>query len=144
MIARTGTHLLFDAPGRITMDELNFSDKFLKSYAKGEVIFTEGSIGQYMYVIHSGSVNILKGNNGNENRVGQLHKGDIFGEMALVDNLPRSATAVAAEDSTSVLEIDHAHFVYLVGQQPAFALIVLKALSLRLRSQLDTERRTGD
>lgn len=126
------------------MDELNFSDKFLKSYAKGEVIFTEGSVGQYMYVIHAGSVNILKGNNGSRDIVGKLQKGDIFGEMALVDNLPRSATAVAAEDSTSVLEIDHAHFVYLVGQQPAFALIVLKALSLRLRNQMETEKRIAD
>jgi CRP-like cAMP-binding protein len=52
-----------------------------------------------------------------------------------VDDLPRSATVVAAEDDTRLLEIDHALFVYLVGQQPAFALMVLKAMSLRLRSQ---------
>ncbi|HEY5996864.1 MAG TPA: MBL fold metallo-hydrolase, partial [Candidatus Deferrimicrobiaceae bacterium] len=51
---------------------------------------------------------------------------------ALLDHLPRSASAVAAEDA-QLLEIDHALFVYLVSQQPAFALFVQKALSLRLR-----------
>ncbi len=122
------------------MDELNFSDKFLRSYKKDEVIFAQGSFGQHMYVINSGSVNILKEMNGSLSIVGVLRKGDIFGEMALVDNLPRSAAAVAAEDHTRVIEIDHAHFVYLVGQQPAFALIVLKALSIRLRNQMETER----
>ena len=54
--------------------------------------------------------------------------------------MPRSASAVAAGDDTSVVEIDHAQFAYLVGQQPAFALIILKALSLRLRKQMEINR----
>jgi CRP-like cAMP-binding protein len=64
-----------------------------------------------------------------------LGEGNIFGDIVLVDNLPRSASAVAVEDNTRVLEKDHALFVYLVGQQPAFALIILKALSFRLRKK---------
>ncbi len=65
-----------------------------------------------------------------------MDKGSIFGEMALVDNLPRSATAVAAEDNTIILEIDQSLFVYIVGQQPAFALTLIKTLSLRFRQQI--------
>lgn len=120
------------------MDELSFSEKFLRTYRESEVIFEEGSIGRHMYVISSGSVQIQKQGNGGVVPLSVLGKGDIFGEMALVDSLPRSATAVAAEDNTTIVEVDHAHFVYLVGQQPAFALFVLKALSLRLRGQMES------
>jgi glyoxylase-like metal-dependent hydrolase (beta-lactamase superfamily II) len=115
------------------LDERAFTEKFLRSYAKGEQVFLQGSTGQHMYVVKSGGVDILAGAAGQEERLATLGKGQIFGEMALVDRLPRSASAVATEDGTQLLEIDHAHFVYLVGQQPAFALFVQKALSLRLR-----------
>jgi glyoxylase-like metal-dependent hydrolase (beta-lactamase superfamily II) len=87
-----------------------------------------------MYVICTGQVRLSRCINGEDTFLKSLGKGEIFGEMALVDNLPRSASVVAAENDTRLLEIDHALFVYLVGQQPAFALIVLKAMSHRLRS----------
>ena len=122
------------------MGELEFSDKFLRTFGNGDVIFEEGSVGKHMYVIISGSVRIVRKTEGGEEVVAILGKGDLFGEMALVDSLPRSASAVAAGDETSVVEIDHAQFAYLVGQQPAFALIILKALSLRLRDQMEINR----
>jgi len=125
------------------MGELDFSDKFLKSFGKGDVIFEEGSVGKHMYVIVSGSVNIVKKAGGGEAVVATLGKGELFGEMALVDSLPRSASAIAVGDDTSAVEIDHAQFAYLVGQQPAFALIILKALSLRLRDQMEINRGQG-
>jgi CRP-like cAMP-binding protein len=119
------------------MGELEFSDKFLRTFGNGDVIFEEGSVGKHMYVVVSGSVRIVKKAGGEVAVVATLGKGELFGEMALVDSLPRSASAVAAGDDTSVVEIDHAQFAYLVGQQPAFALIILKALSLRLRKQME-------
>src|SRR5512139_65708 len=114
------------------MDELEFSDRFQKTYEPGAVIFREGTAGQHMYVIGSGDVNIVTEKNGRGERLAALGKGDIFGEMALVDHLPRSASAIAGDGGARVLEIDHPLFVYLVAQQPAFALFVQKALSLRL------------
>lgn len=116
------------------MNELNFPDKFLQVYQKDQVIFREGDSGTQMYVISSGQVNITKLVDGSEKFLKSLGQGEIFGEMALVDHLPRSASVIAAQDDTLLLEIDHALFVYLVGQQPAFALIVLKAMSHRLRA----------
>jgi CRP/FNR family cyclic AMP-dependent transcriptional regulator len=122
------------------MGEMNFSDKFLRSFGNGEVIFEEGSVGRHMYVVVSGRVDIRRKTGDGDTVVATLGKGDLFGEMALVDSLPRSASAVAAGDDTSAVEIDHAQFAYLVGQQPAFALIILKALSLRLRNQMEINR----
>jgi glyoxylase-like metal-dependent hydrolase (beta-lactamase superfamily II) len=116
------------------VNEQNFPDKFLRTYRKDEVIFREGDSGSQMYVVKSGVVDISKSINGEEKVLKSLGTGEIFGEMSLIDNLPRSASVVAVEDNTCLLEIDHALFVYLVGQQPAFALIVLKAMSHRLRS----------
>lgn len=117
------------------MSEIDFTGQFLRRYRSGEVVFEEGGCGQHLYVIHAGGVDISRKERGKDVVVATLGVGEIFGEMALVDNLPRSATATAADDDTELVEIDHAHFVYLIGQQPAFALIVLKALSLKLRAQ---------
>ena len=122
------------------MGELDFSDRFLRTFGNGDVIFGEGSVGKHMYVVVSGRVDIRMKAGDGEAGVATLGKGELFGEMALVDSLPRSASAIAVGDDTSVVEIDHAQFAYLVGQQPAFALIILKALSLRLRDQMEINR----
>ena len=63
-----------------------------------------------------------------------LGKGEFFGEMAVIDGSSRSATAISAAPHTRVMRINHARFVYLVSQQPAFALMVMDALSKRLRA----------
>lgn len=119
------------------MQEPDFAEKFLRVFRAGEVVFEEGSDGRQMYVVNTGQVNVLRCSNGRQVRIGTLGPGDIFGEMALVDDQPRSATVVAAGENTRILEIDQALFTYLVGQQPAFALMVLKAISLRLRTQYE-------
>jgi len=128
------------------MQEPDFAEKFLRVFRAGEVVFEEDSVGRQMYVVNAGQVNVLRRSNGRQVQIGTLGPGDIFGEMALVDDLPRSATVVAAEENTRILEIDHALFIYLVGQQPVFALMVLKAISLRLRTQYEHQTpvdRTG-
>jgi CRP-like cAMP-binding protein len=54
--------------------------------------------------------------------------------MAVIDGSSRSATAIASAPNTRVMRINHARFVYLVSQQPAFALMIMDALSKRLRA----------
>jgi CRP-like cAMP-binding protein len=125
------------------MQEPDFAERFLRVFSAGEVVFREGDAGRQMYVINAGRVDVFRHANGGQVHVGSLGPGDIFGEMALVDDLPRSATVVAVEENTRILEIDHALFIYLVGQQPTFALMVLKAISLRLRTQYEYHGAVG-
>ena len=81
-----------------------------------------------------GKVDIAKGNGTSRMVIASLGKGEFFGEMAVIDGSARSASAIAATPGARVMRINHARFVYLVSQQPAFALMVMDALSRRLRA----------
>ncbi len=109
-------------------------EKCINEYAASQVIFEEGSVGRELFVVLAGSVNIIKATGNRSNVIATLGKGEFFGEMAVIDASPRSATAVAAADHTQVMRINHARFVYLVSQQPAFALMIMDALSKRPRA----------
>jgi CRP/FNR family cyclic AMP-dependent transcriptional regulator len=109
-------------------------EKCINEFAASEVIFEEGSMGRELYVVLSGKVNIVKNRGPDSAVVASLGKGEFFGEMAVIDGSPRSASAVSADNHTKVMRINHARFVYLVSQQPAFALMIMDALSRRLRA----------
>ena len=103
------------------MDEA-FPESLIRRFGAGEYIFREGDAGRHMYAVRSGCVEFRKAVPGGEPRVLQrIGPGAVFGEVALVEDVPRSADAIAVE-ATELAEIDHSHFVYLVGQQPAFDL----------------------
>jgi len=107
--------------------------RFLQSYRKSTVIFEEGSTGNEMYLIHTGSVALTtQRNESGPVTLAVLKPGDFFGEMALVDDAPRSASAVAIED-TQLITLDRAKFLFTVQQQPQFALSVMHTLCQRLR-----------
>ncbi len=110
------------------------SARLVRSYGKGEAIFQAGDIGAEMFVVNRGAVSI-RSESGAE--LARLGIGQFFGEMALVDQLPRSATAMACEDGTELAAIDYSRFVYLVSHQPAFALVVMQSLSQRLRGAVE-------
>jgi CRP/FNR family transcriptional regulator, cyclic AMP receptor protein len=109
-------------------------EKCIHEYAASEVIFEEGSTGRELFVVLGGKVDIVKDSGPNRTLIVSLGKGEFFGEMAVIDGSSRSATAVAATTGTRVMRINHARFVYLVSQQPAFALMIMDALSKRLRA----------
>jgi CRP/FNR family transcriptional regulator, cyclic AMP receptor protein len=94
----------------------------------GGVIFREGEQADELFVIKSGYVCIQIGNR----MVAELTADDIFGEMALIDSEPRSATAVAITD-VELVPITENQFLFLVGQTPYFALKVMRTLAQRLR-----------
>ena len=101
----------------------------------GETIFAEGELGSAMYVLLAGRVGVSTARAG---QVAVLGAGEFFGEMAVIDTFPRSATVTALENGTRVLPIDQHRFVYLVSQQPAFALSVMAVISRRMRSMAST------
>ncbi len=103
--------------------------------------FAEGDKGGALYVIISGSVRIMKsGPAEHTDTVGVFGKGACFGEMALIDDLPRSATAMSEEDCL-VLELDRNDALDLFHENPYIARKVLwalcRSLSLRLREAGD-------
>ena len=87
-----------------------------------------------MYLIHRGRVLLsVRQNETQQIPLLVLNPGDFFGEMALMDDSPRSATASAVEDDTELIVMDRARFLFMVRQQPEFALSLMHTLCQRLR-----------
>jgi CRP/FNR family transcriptional regulator, cyclic AMP receptor protein len=107
-------------------------EQFVRLYEKDDVIFEEGSIDREMFIVYSGSVDIYKGPQEGKIYVATVGKGDFFGEMTLIDKSPRSATAIAAQDSQLIV-LDEPKFIYLIRNQPQFGLIVMQRLCDMLR-----------
>jgi len=99
-----------------------------QSLKAGDVVFHENDAGDMFYVVKSGSIAIRKGNK----TLQVLGEGEIFGEMALIDNEPRSATAIAATDCV-IVPVSEKQFLYMASQAPYFALNVMRVLAKRLR-----------
>ena len=105
-------------------------------FKKGAEIIKEGTLSDCAYIIESGSVQVSKIlSNGEEQVIGVLEENDIFGEMSLIDGLPRSATVLALEDCTiSVMTQDT--FNHLAQHNPQALMPMLKVLAKRLRATL--------
>jgi CRP/FNR family transcriptional regulator, cyclic AMP receptor protein len=97
-------------------------------FKAGSVIFREGDEAHQLFVIKKGEVRIQTGNR----TLSELSTDDIFGEMALIDNEPRSATAIAISD-VELVPVSEKQFLFLVSQTPYFALKVMRVLAHRLR-----------
>jgi len=100
-----------------------------QSYKAGGVIFREGDEAKELYVIKSGQIRIQIGNR----TITELGPNDIFGEMALIDSEPRSATVTAVTD-VELVPVTEKQFLFLVSQTPFFALKVMRVLAQRLRA----------
>jgi CRP/FNR family transcriptional regulator, cyclic AMP receptor protein len=100
----------------------------LRSFKAGEIIFSLGDSAEELYIVKSGKVEIRLGNRLLET----LPELSIFGEMALIDHSPRSATVVAVTDTT-IVPVGEKQFLFLVSRTPHFALNVMRVLARRLR-----------
>ena len=113
MVRRPGKDQLVEVPG-------------------GEHVFREGDLGTEMYIIHSGQVEIVKRVGEQEQQLALLEKGDFFGEMSLLEELPRAASARALTDA-KLLEINGSTFDRMLRNNPEIAVRMMRKLSRRLR-----------
>lgn len=109
-----------------------FAEDELIEFADGEVVFAEGDDTREMFVVVSGRVVISKGNGSESVILATLRKGQFFGEMALLESLPRNATATA-RGHAKVLAVQPGGFLLKIRRDPTFAYEMLQQLSRRLR-----------
>ena len=100
----------------------------VERFAPGDVIFTTGETGDCMYVVRDGTVTI----HAEGLPIEEVGPGGIFGELALIDSSPRSATATATT-ACELVALNERAFLFHVSQTPFFALNVMRVLSERLR-----------
>lgn len=101
----------------------------VETVAAGTAVFREGDAGACMYVVRSGEVDILVSGD----VVETVTAGGVLGELALVDEGPRSATAIARTNA-ELVPVDSRRFEFLVQQHPFFALEVMRVMAQRLRA----------
>ena len=112
--------------------EKNPFAKFLTHFDKGHVLFHEGDDGEDMYIVQSGKVAIKKKLKEGEATLAVLEKGDFFGEMAILERLPRSATAEVVEEGDLIV-IAGEIFGDMIKANPEIAVRMLRKQSIRLR-----------
>ena len=105
--------------------------RFGREYRAGDVLFREGEVGEEMYVIQTGVVQVLKRVGTEERPLATLGRGEFLGEMAILNNKPRTATAVVLEDA-KCLVIDAKTLEAMITKNPEIALRLIKKLARRL------------
>jgi CRP-like cAMP-binding protein len=109
-----------------------------KIYIDGEVIISQGSTGDCMYVVQGGRVEVVQhSDKGNEQHLAFLDAGDFFGEMAVFEKQLRSATVRACGEAR-VLKIDKKTLLTRIREDPLLAVNLLRTMSRRIR-ELDAE-----
>ncbi len=113
-----------------------------RTYLKGETIFTQGDIGRALFIVFSGRIALSRLDAAAQKQevIAEVHPGEFFGEMALLEEMPRTATAVAAEE-TKVFMLFKIKLDSLLFSRPAIGVNIAsqlaKILSARLRSILE-------
>lgn len=110
----------------------NFRQESVLEFSDGEVIFRDGEMSQEMYIIQQGKVEITKTTPKGELTLATLERGDFLGEMSLLENLPRSANAIA-KGKTKLLCLQGGGFLLKIRRDPTFAFEMMHALSRRIR-----------
>ena len=114
--------------------DLSVFERFAVTFQKGDIIFCEYEPGDNFYLIQSGTVQIVKIMGNIEKIIDILYPGEIFGEMAILEEAPRSATAIANE-KVKALEFNRQNFEVIMMGNPQIALKLLKLFTKRIYDQ---------
>jgi hypothetical protein len=114
--------------------------KFVVRFASGERVFDEGDLGATMFIVQSGRVRLFRAVEDQEHYLGVMEKGDFFGEMSILEGLPRTHCAEAVDD-VELIEINNTTFDKMIKSNIEIAIRMLRKLSIRLR---EAERRLGE
>jgi CRP/FNR family transcriptional regulator, cyclic AMP receptor protein len=114
--------------------DMSIFERFAVTFPKGDIIFCEHEPGDTFYLIQTGRVQIVKIMDDIEKTIDYLNPGEIFGEMAILDAAPRSASAIAA-DAVKALAFNRENFEVLMMGNPQIALKLLKLLAKRIYDQ---------
>lgn len=104
----------------------------VRAFKKGDTIIGEGDPGREMFIIQSGSVDVFKGEGEGRIHLATLQRGDFFGEMSILENVRRSATVIAREE-TSLLVLNAGNFLVKIRKDPTFAFSLMQRMSNRIR-----------
>ena len=107
-------------------------EKYLVNHLMGEIIFSEGDIGTEMYIVQSGTIELLKAIAGETRVLATLEKGDFFGEMSVLEDVPRTASARAKTD-VELVRINGATFDAMLKSNTEIAIRMMRKLSRRVR-----------
>ncbi|HET6452342.1 MAG TPA: Crp/Fnr family transcriptional regulator [Spirochaetia bacterium] len=117
--------------------DLSMFNRFSKMFRKGDIIFCEYEPGDTFYLIQSGRVQVVRIIGDLEKNIAILNPGDYFGEMSILENVPRSATTIALDD-VKALEFSRENFEVLTLGNPQIALKLLKGFAQRIYAQKRT------
>ena len=107
-----------------------------KDYQDGEIIVRQGDVGDSMFVIQEGQIEVLKETDGEQTRLRIAKEGEFMGEMAIFERVDRSAT-VRAKGKVRVLTIDKKNFLRRVHEDPSLAFRIAQTMSSRIRELSD-------
>ena len=108
-----------------------------RDYAAGSTIVSQGKGGEGFFVVYDGKVDVVRERaDGNKAVVNHLSAGDFFGEMALLDDGPRTATCVAV-DATRCYVLPRWDFMAVLKEDPDMAITILEEMARRFRAALD-------
>jgi CRP-like cAMP-binding protein len=107
-------------------------ERYLVMHPMGDIIFSEGEIGTEMYIVQSGTVELLKDIGGETRVLATLEKGDFFGEMSVLEDVPRTASA-RAKTEVELVRINGATFDAMLKSNTEIAVRMMRKLSRRVR-----------
>lgn len=116
--------------------EGRFEHEMIEVFEDGEMIFEEGETGRDLYIVQEGTVKITKRTNNALIEIAEFTKGDFFGDMALLQSLPRYASAQAS-GRVRLLILKPAGFLLKIRRDPTFAFEMLQQMSFRVKVSND-------